>query len=282
MKETNDKSKILPRSFSIRRIKPGIVERSIDLVAPEEPLDIRISYWLKDAPFTAGLALTMRTPGNERELTAGLLLAEGVIAKASDIRGIRFLGSGNQNEILAELAPHVDVETWRLRRSSVLNSSCGICGKVSRDQIAPSFPNATDPAQISSALILALPSLLRSHQQGFALTGALHAAALVDQDGTVEQVFEDVGRHNALDKVLGWCLLNDRLPVGNRILFLSSRGSFELVQKTAMAAGAILATVGGPSSLAIETARSLGITLVGFVRNNRCNVYSGEWRIDSK
>ena len=258
------------------------MERLVDLVAPEEPLDIRISYWLKDAQFTESIALTMRTPGNERELTAGLLLAEGVIAKASDLTDLRFLGSENQNEILAGLAPDIDVETWRLRRNSLLSSSCGVCGKVSREQITPITAEPKAGGELSAELIFSLPSLLQSHQEGFAQTGGLHAAALVSEDGTVEQVFEDIGRHNALDKLLGWCLLNDSLPVGNRILFLSSRSSFELVQKTAMAGGLILATVGGPSSLAVETARLLGITLIGFVREGRCNVYSGEWRIHSE
>ena len=258
------------------------MERLIDLVAPEEPLDIRISYRVKDAQFTESIALTMRTPGHERELTAGLLLAEGVIEKAGDLTALRFLGSENRNEILAELAPGVDVEIWRLRRNTLLSSSCGVCGKVSREQIAPMVQNQGSGGTVSAELIFSLPRLLQSHQEGFAQTGGLHAAALINENGTLEQVFEDIGRHNALDKVLGWCLLNDSLPVGNRILFLSSRSSFELVQKTAMAGGFILATVGGPSSLAIETARALGITLVGFVRDGRCNVYSGEWRIHSK
>lgn len=282
MHQLRDNAKLPLRSFSIRKLQSGRIDRVNDEVAVEEPLDVRLSYWMKDVKRTESLALAMRTPGDERELAAGLLLSEGVVTKLDEIQDIRYLGAGDShNEILAELAPGVDVEAWRLKRNTFLSSSCGICGKATLEQL--SVPKATGPGhlRISDQVLFSLPDSLAARQRAFAHSGALHAAALVTSDGRLEEVFEDIGRHNALDKLLGWCLLKNRVPLSDKILLLSSRSSFELVQKTAMAGGTILATIGGPSSLAIETARALGITLVGFLRDGRCNVYSGEWRVDS-
>lgn len=269
------------RRFAIKRIRDGRVERTVDAVAAEEPLDIRVSHWFKDVLHTQGLALTMRTPGHDRELAAGLLLSEGVIRHSRDLVDLRSLGTAPSNEIVAELSREVDLDAWKLQRNTVVNSSCGVCGKRSRDAIAlPEYKTSgSDDLIIDASLIDRLPNLLAQQQEAFAKTGGLHAAALVDTAGVVEQVFEDIGRHNALDKLIGHCLLQDRLPLRDRILFLSSRSSFELVQKTAMAGGAVLVTVGAPSSLAIETAREFGITLVGFAREKRFNVYSGDWRL---
>ncbi len=180
----------------------------------------------------------------------------------------------------AELSREVDFDSWKLQRNTVVNSSCGVCGKRSRDLIArPDYRANHDSLQIDAALIYQLPTLLAERQKTFSQTGGLHAAALVGAGGEIEQVFEDIGRHNALDKLIGHCLLQNRLPLNNRVLFLSSRSSFELVQKTAMAGSSVLVTVGAPSSLAIETAREFGITLVGFARERRFNIYSGDWRI---
>jgi FdhD protein len=143
----------------------------------------------------------------------------------------------------------------------------------------PGHSKAT--SRFGASLICKLPELLREQQEGFAKTGGLHAAALINSAGAVEKVFEDIGRHNALDKLIGWCVLNNRIPLSGKLLFLSSRSSFELIQKTIIAGAPVLATVGGPSSLAIETAREYDVTLLGFVRGERFNIYSGEWRIDS-
>ena len=278
--ETGDSS--LVRRFSVKRIRKTEEERVVDTVAAEEPLEIRVSYWFKDAQITDSLALTMRTPGHDRELAAGFLLSEGIIREPGHILDLRPLGGELSNEIVAELSKGVDVESWRLARTTFVNSSCGVCGKRSRDAIAhPSSNLGIDSFRIDTALIARLPRLLGREQQGFAETGGLHAAALVNSVGVVEQVFEDIGRHNALDKLIGWCVLNSRVPLADSILFLSSRSSFELIQKTVMAGAPVLATVGGPSSLAIETARQYGITLLGFVRDERFNIYSGEWRINS-
>src|SRR5581483_8712285 len=166
-------------------------------------------------------------------------------------------------------------------RHTFINSSCGICGKRSREAIEPQGRAHDDPISVDALLVEKLPGLLRERQDGFTQTGGLHAAALVSAMGEMEAIFEDIGRHNALDKLIGHCVLNSRIPLRNKLLFLSSRGSFELIQKTVMAGAPILATVGGASSLAIETAREHGVTLIGFVREGRFNIYSGEWRIHS-
>ncbi|HMF78157.1 MAG TPA: formate dehydrogenase accessory sulfurtransferase FdhD [Bryobacteraceae bacterium] len=276
----------LVRRFSVKRVgqeghPAGAFERMVDSVATEEPLAIRISYWFKDTQHNEALAVTMRTPGHDIELAAGLLLAEGIIRGSTDITAIRALGAEPSDEVLVELAKGVDFEAWRTSRNGFVSSSCGVCGKRSREAIAQAVPVLHDGFQVAASVIERLPGLLRQHQQGFAQTGGLHAAALVTSDGALEAIFEDIGRHNALDKVIGWALRNNRVPLQEGILFLSSRSSFELIQKASMAGAPLLATVGGPSSLAVETAREQGLTLIGFVRDGRFNIYSGEWRIHS-
>ena len=223
----------------------------------------------------------MRTPGADKELAAGLLLTEGIVQTRSDIVDVRSLGMEPSNEILVELAHHADFDAWRQQRSGFVSSSCGVCGKTSADQIQQAIPEMTKRDwRVKSEFIHALPMLLQAHQAEFNQTGGEHAAALVSLDGQLQGVFEDIGRHNALDKVIGRSLLCNQLPLDRHLLFMSSRSSFELVQKAAMAGAQMLASVGGPSSLAIETARRFGLTLVCFVRDQRFNVYSGDWRID--
>jgi FdhD protein len=257
-------------------------ERISDDVANEEPLEMRISYWFKDVRISESLSVTMRTPGHDRELAVGFLLSEGVIRSRHDLFELRSLGTAPSNEMLAELSKNVDFEAWRLTRSSIVNSSCGICGKRTREAIAGQVPRPINGnLRVGRWLITKLPELLRERQEGFAKTGGLHAAALVNASGEMEAVFEDIGRHNALDKLIGHCVMSDLVPLETHLLFLSSRSSFELVQKAVMAGASILATVGGPSSLAIETAREHSLTLIGFIRGGHFNVYSGEWRIDS-
>ncbi|HEX4748229.1 MAG TPA: formate dehydrogenase accessory sulfurtransferase FdhD [Bryobacteraceae bacterium] len=272
----------LVRRFDVKRISTSASERIIDTVAAEEPLSIRLSYWQKESHHTENLALTMRTPGRDRELAAGILVSEGIVHKREDIIEIRSLGTEPSNEVIVDLAPSVDVETWRLSRNSFVGASCGVCGKRSREALLTEVPEtAADTLGFSMTAVLSIAENVKSEQAGFAQTGGLHAAALADLSGQIGQTFEDIGRHNALDKLVGWALLNNRLPLASSILFLSSRSSFELVQKAAMAGAPVLATVGGPSSLAIETARELGITLLGFVRTGRLNVYAGDWRLQS-
>ena len=276
----------LVRRYSVKRIANRQQERIVDTVAAEEPLEIRASYWFKDVQISSSLAVAMRTPGHDRELAAGFLVSEGIVRQRPDLVELRALGGEVSNEILAELAKDVDFEGWRLARNTFVNSSCGVCGARSRDMIARQLPLQTGVVdgsifRLDASLIGTLPGLLRERQQGFAQTGGLHAAALVDATGAIVAAFEDIGRHNALDKLIGWAFLHGRIPLSDHLLFLSSRSSFELIQKAVMAGAPAIATVGGPSSLAIETAREFGITLIGFVRDQRFNVYSGEWRINS-
>jgi FdhD protein len=269
------------RPFRVRRIAGGSSSSFTDVVAVEEPFEIRISYSFKSTRRTESVAVTMRTPGEERELAAGFLLSEGVIDKSADILEIRTLGSTGCNEVLVELSPGVDVESWRLRRSTLLSSACGLCGKSTLDSIPVSSAKIGNSPRVSREFIYRLPALLSGHQANFSKTGGLHAAALVRPGGELEAVFEDIGRHNALDKLIGYSLLAGSLPLSDRVVFMSSRGSFELVQKSLAAGCPILATIGAPSSLAIEFARDRGQTLIGFVRDSHFNLYSGEWRIDS-
>ena len=270
------------RRMNVKRIGRSAPERVLDDVPVEEPLSIRIAHWFKDVMHTGNFAVTMRTPGNDRELVAGLLFAEGIVQQARDLLELRVLGGEPSNEMLAVLAKEVDFESWRAARSSLLTSSCGVCGKRSREAIAQARPlSGYDRFVVNASLVETLPALLSEWQLGFQATGGLHAAALATADGAIEAVFEDIGRHNALDKLIGWALLNGALPWHDRIVFLTSRGSFELVQKAAAAGAPVLATVGGPSSLAIETARDCQMTLIGFVRDARFNIYSGDWRIHS-
>jgi FdhD protein len=277
--------KIQIRRVSIERILRSGLERGtqriLDEVPVEEPLAIRVAHWFKDVQRTENLSVTMRTPGDDRELVAGYLFAEGIVQHPRDLLELRPLGIEPSNEILAVLSKEIDFETWRAARSGLLTSSCGVCGKRSREAIATAPPSEQDHFCINASLMEMLPGLLGARQRGFIATGGLHAAALATADGVIEAVFEDIGRHNALDKLIGWAFLNGALPWRNRVVFLTSRGSFELVQKAAAAGAPVLATVGGPSSLAVETARDCQMTLIGFVRDARFNVYSGDWRIHS-
>jgi FdhD protein len=272
------------RTVTVERIERSHSERFTDTVAVEEPLEIRLHYWIKDVQVIENVAVTMRTPGHDWELAAGFLYSEGIIKNSSDINSVRMLGAPPSNEILVELSRKADLEIWRSSRATFVNSSCGICGKRSVDAIQTvSRIDCADPLSVDPALIHELPTLLSDAQEAFTLTGGLHAAALVDiaEGPRIEAVFEDIGRHNALDKLIGSCLRADNVPIHRRLLFLSSRSSFELVQKATAAGAPVLATIGGPSSLAIDSARRCGLTLIGFVRNGRFNVYSGEWRINS-
>lgn len=233
----------------------------------------------------------MRTPGHDFELAAGFLFTEGILRDADQIREIRWSHheSGNPrqlgNSVTVELNPGVEVDLDRLERHFYTTSSCGVCGKASIEAVIQSAAAqgcampARDTPVVEKAVIHCLPEALRRAQAVFERTGGLHAAALFSPDGTLELLREDVGRHNAVDKLIGAELLARHMPLSERLLFVSSRASFELVQKALMAGIPILAAVGAPSSLAVETALRLQMTLIGFVRDRRFNIYSGASRI---
>jgi FdhD protein len=252
----------------IRKVDPASTSAEQDLVAVEEPLQIRLG----DRDF----AITMRTPGQDRELAAGFLFTEGVITTLDQIRAIT---SDDRGSVTVELAPGVEVDF--ASRNFYVTSSCGVCGKASIDGLKSA--SCTSPPhrvpKIQSAVIPHLPDKLRQSQPVFSHTGGLHGAGLFNAAGDLLAVREDVGRHNAVDKLIGAMFLEAKTPLHENILMLSGRISFELVQKALMAGIPIVAAVGAPSSLAIETALHFGLTLIGFLRGPRYNVYSGADRL---
>jgi FdhD protein len=281
------------QAASVQRIvHGGVIDDSPDLLAVEEPLEIRIGF--PEGKHRA-VSITMRTPGGDGELAAGFLFTEGLIKNPADIRQIRHCGlkigkatgaidraaALNSNTIRVDLADGVRFDLKGLERNFYTTSSCGVCGKSSIDALKSGAGKLADLdyPKIDGALIRTLPDKLRRSQNIFDQTGGLHASALFTPDGELDIVREDVGRHNALDKVIGAKFLVDELPLANHILLVSGRASFELVQKALMAGIPILAAVGAPSSLAVELAKEFGMTLVGFVRAESFNVYSGSSRL---
>lgn len=270
------------RSVNLTRVSQwddGNVERKDDYLAAEEPLEIRIG----DQP----LSVTMRTPGHDLELAAGFLFTEGLIQNREQILAIESVepitddGVKRGNVIQAELVEEATPDFAKMRRHFFASSSCGICGKASIDAVRSRLLSAPNPEfRVEAELLTSLPDVLRSSQDVFQRTGGLHAAALFDSSGGLLVVREDIGRHNAVDKVIGWALLDHRVPLGNAILLVSGRGGFEIVQKALVAGVPILASVSAPSSLAVQVARELRMTLVGFLRGRRFVIYSGEERIE--
>jgi FdhD protein len=251
-----------------------------DTLAAEEPLEVRVDG--------RALSVTMRTPGNDVELAHGFLLTEGVIAGPSEVLTARYCdsvddtGRNTYNVLDVALAPGVAPPDPSIERNFYTTSSCGVCGKAALDavRLTTRFPPGTDPVTVTPALLSGLPDTLRAAQRLFSSTGGLHAAGLFTTDGELLVAREDVGRHNAVDKVLGWALLDGRIPAKGTVLMVSGRASFELVQKAGMAGVPVLAAVSAPSSLAVELAVELGMTLVGFLRGTTMNVYAGTHRID--
>ena len=248
-----------------------------DYLAVEQPLDIRIGFGPGNNRDRKTISITMRTPGHDGELAVGLLFAEGVLTQPSDV--LRIV-QREPNVVRVDLSPGVRVDLAKLQRSGVMNSSCGLCGKTTIDGIEESCEMIpSGGATIPAAVIHKLPSRLREVQPTFAQTGGLHAVALFNNQGDLLTAREDVGRHNAADKLIGSECLAGRLPLAERILFVSGRASFELVQKAIMAGVPVFAAVGAPSSLAVELATRFGMTLLGFVRDGRFNIYCGAERI---
>jgi FdhD protein len=250
-----------------------------DTVVTEEPLEIRLHG--------SALAVTMRTPGDDFDLAAGFLVSEGVIWAREHLRAIRYCagatadGSNTYNVLDVATSPQVVIPDFTLERSFYTTSSCGLCGKASLDAVRTKvqWPATEQSFALDPALLSVLPDRLRAAQRLFERTGGLHAAGLFTPDGHLLCVREDVGRHNAVDKLVGWALREDRLPLRQTILLVSGRASFELVQKAAMAGIPAMAAVSAPSSLAVELADELDLTLVGFLRGSTMNVYAGAHRI---
>ncbi|GAB1513737.1 formate dehydrogenase accessory sulfurtransferase FdhD [Actinophytocola sp. KF-1] len=263
----------------VLRLSEDGSRRRQDALAAEEPLELRVGG--------KALAVTMRTPGHDVELAHGFLLTEGVIGAAADVSTARYCdgvddsGRNTYNVLDLALAQGVEPPDTGVERNFYTTSSCGVCGKAALDavKLKTRFSPAADECRVSPETLTTFPDKLREQQRVFESTGGLHAAGLFTTDGDLLVVREDVGRHNAVDKVTGWALLNGHVPVGGSVLMVSGRASFELVQKAAMAGIPILAAVSAPSSLAVELADEQGITLIGFLRGTSMNVYTHTERI---
>jgi FdhD protein len=251
----------------------GAVRAVEDMLAVEEPLEIRVN----GAPVT----VTMRTPGHDLELAAGFLLTEGIIESADEIAAMRTAGvetSVKSNTVDVELRTR-NFEAAELQRNFFAASSCGICGKATIESIRRRGLCAPNPNfRVRPEVLCSLPEAIRAKQAVFERTGGLHAAALFDAEGALVALREDIGRHNAVDKVIGWAIHAAKLPLGESILMVSGRGGFEIAQKALAAGAPVLASVSAPSSLAVQLARELGLTLIGFLRGQRFVVYAGELR----
>lgn len=251
-----------------------------DAVAIEEPLEIRLEYGVGQSKTIKNISITMRTPGNDAELAAGFLYTEGLIKNLpdiTDIRHVQTLPGVEGNYIQVSLNPESNFDISKLDRHFYTSSSCGVCGKSSLDAIkstVPDFDFTHHKPELQPEIIAGLPDALRQAQNAFDSTGGIHASGLFDMKGNLLALREDVGRHNALDKLIGWGLLNNQLPFHHKILLLSGRASFELLQKSAMAGIQVVCAVGAPSSLAVECAKEFNITLIGFLRGQRFNQYA--------
>ena len=269
------------KEVAVRRIAGAAERADSDALAAEEPLEIRVDG--------RSIAVVMRTPGEDRELAAGFLSTEGMARSANDIIdvvcGLHCLAPGSDpaqapaNVADVRLSRPDSVDFTRLTRHVFSSSSCGVCSKASIDAIRQQFPAIESDVAIDARLLSGLPAALASAQPTFQRTGGLHACALFDETGNMLAVREDVGRHNALDKLVGWALLADRLPLSRCILLLSGRASFEMMQKALAAGIPIVAAISAPSSMAVEFARESGQTLVGFLRGEKMNVYAGAERV---
>ncbi len=269
---------ITDRTVSVRRDewRAGVGRESDDLLAREEPLELRIAG--------ASIAVVMRTPGDDLDLARGFMLTERIVEAPAQIVAVRHCDriedpDAEDNVVNVVLAPEVTLDLARLRRHTFASSSCGVCGKATIAAATGCAPPLDDAMRITMTEICALPERLRAGQPTFDATGGLHGAALCRPDGTVLAIREDVGRHNAIDKLVGWAAQALPWPWSNLVLVVSGRTSFEVVQKALAARIAVIVAVSAPTSLAVELARASGVTLVGFVRGDRACVYAGAQRI---
>ena len=268
-----------PRSLDLTQVSEwddGKVVRKEDYLAAEEPLEIRVG----DEP----LSVTMRTPGHDLELAAGFLFTEGIVTKRAQIISLDAVvqdGEPNRGNVVgALLAPESAPDFEKMKRHFFAASSCGICGKASIDAVRARALEPPNPQfRLDPEVLVRLPDALRASQAVFGRTGGLHAAALFDAKGKLLVLREDIGRHNAVDKVIGWALLENRVPLSDAVLLVSGRGGFEIVQKAIVAGLPVVASVSAPSSLAAQLARELRLTLIGFLRGRRFVIYAGEERV---
>ena len=271
------------RMVRVTRHRDGLIRREKDSLSVEEPLEIRVAWGDLETRTVEALAVTMRTPGEDFDLVAGFLLGEGIVNSADELEELTYCrGQETQeyNVVEARLRPGVRFDLERLRRNVFTSSSCGVCGKASLEAVAFSgCTNLEDEFRVEGRLLPGLPDTLLEGQGVFARTGGLHAAGLFGANGELYALREDVGRHNAVDKVLGRTLLDRKLPADDRILVVSGRASFEIVQKALMARVPVLVAVGAPSSLAVDLSEEFGQTLVGFARGDGFNVYCGNARL---
>lgn len=268
----------------IRRVSnAGFSPVETDTLAVEEPLEIRLGFKENGKTTHRAVSITMRTPENDHELAAGFLFTEGILQSKNQIESIKHCGKfpNNRNTVRLDLSPETRIDFAKLERNFYTTSSCGVCGKSSIESLttgAKAIERENFP-RISAAMIHELPNKIRERQKVFDKTGGLHAAVLFNVDGDLIDLKEDVGRHNAVDKLIGAQFLTGNLPLADKILFLSGRASFELLQKAVMAQIPIVCAVGAPSSLAVEAARDFNVTLLGFVRDGRFNIYNGFERL---
>lgn len=268
-------------AVAIQRIVNHIAEDTHDVLAVEEPLEIGLEYTLHGKVILKSLAVTMRTPGHDAELALGFLFTEGIIQSANQVRGIT---QSAANRIIVQLEEDVIPSLQSADRNFYTTSSCGVCGKSSIDaiRVSSAHQRTTDRIKVDTALLYSLHQRLKEAQSIFERTGGLHASALFDQNAKLILLREDVGRHNALDKVIGASLQERTFPLSDTVLLLSGRASFELIQKASMCGIKIVAAIGAPSTLAVQLAEEFEMTLIGFLRENRFNIYTGSERIQSK
>ena len=285
---------------NVSRFQGDQAHSAIDTLAVEEPLELQLAFGPSASRQLKSISVTMRTPGHDFDLAAGFLLTEGIVNDAADITAVRYVaGSTNEarsphadaeatvlpyqperNVVRVDLAPDVTVSMANLERNFYTTSSCGICGKASLlalRTVCP--PRSANTFEVAASTIYALPDQLRAAQDVFERTGGLHASGLFDSAGRLQSIREDVGRHNAVDKLIGSAFLEDRTPLRHHLLLLSGRASFELLQKALMGGIQMVLAVGAPSSLAVQVAREFDITLIGFLRKDHFNVYNGAERI---
>ncbi len=273
-------------NVNITRITDNQSEQTEDLLAVEEPMEIRLGFGPMEARQQKSVSVTMRTPGNDFELALGFLFTEGIIQYPTDVYKIQYCTELNtqenlENIVRVELNPNLDIDLSKLQRNFYTTSSCGVCGKESIEAIKTNcmVQHLDLTLQITPQTITQLPDKLRAQQSVFEYTGGIHACALFDAAGNILLLREDVGRHNALDKLIGAAMHASTIKLNETVLLLSGRASFELLQKAAMAGIPVVCAVGAPSSLAVQTAVSFNITLVGFLRNQRFNIYACPERI---